>query len=61
MKENNSQEILKDILLKMNYDLSKTLSEQSVPIPNRQGMPSDYLGSGGRFQSQFPEYDPKQQ
>ena len=25
MKENNSQEILKDILLKMNYDLSKTL------------------------------------
>ena len=61
MKENNSQEILKDILLKMNYDLSKTLSEQSVPIPNRQGMPSDYLGSGGRFQLQFPEYDLKQQ
>jgi hypothetical protein len=28
MKENNPQEILKDILLKMNYDVSKTLSEQ---------------------------------
>ena len=28
MKTNNPQEILNDILLKMNYDLSKTLSEQ---------------------------------
>lgn len=61
MKDNNPQEILKDILLKMNYDLSKTLSEQSIRVPDRQGMPSDYLGSAGRFQAQFPEYDPKQQ
>ena len=61
MKENNPQDILKDILLKMNYDLSKTLSEQSIKVPDRQGMPSDYLGSGGRFQLQFPEYDLKQQ
>ena len=61
MKENNPQDILKDILLKMNYDLSKTLSEQSIKVPDRQGMPSDYLGSGSRFQAQFPEYDPKQQ
>lgn len=61
MKENNPQEILQDILLKMNYDLSKTLSEQSIRVPDRQGMTSDYLGSGGRFQAQFPEYDPKQQ
>lgn len=61
MNNQNPQEILKDILLKMNYDLSKTLSEQSIKLPDRQGMPSDYLGSGGRFQSQFPEYDPKQQ
>lgn len=30
-KETNHQEILNDILLKMNYDLSKTLSEQGKP------------------------------
>ena len=34
-----SEEILKDILLKMNYDTSKTLSEQDGPKFDRVGAP----------------------
>jgi len=61
MKLDEQKEILESILLLMNYDSSKTLSEQQIQVPPRQQMPSDYLGTGGRFQAQFPEYDPKQQ
>lgn len=133
MKKENSQDILNEILLKMKYDLKKTLSENKnilseqgggpyydflgnltydigkgninanrvypeitngqypqkadfgklqlalstrnlknitpqvaptyTPLTSRQGqgMPSDYLGKGGRFQAQYPEYDPVQQ
>ena len=110
--------LIEDILLKMNYDLSKTLTENkefineqktyyydsngnlktldgpyAIPqggtpaskvYPNLKPgeypnstyltgvktkpvqrqltpLPSDYLGPGGGFQQQFPEYDPKQQ
>lgn len=133
MKKENSKEILNEILLRMKYDLNKTLSENKnilseqgggpyydflgnltydigkgninanrvypeitngqypkkadfgklqlalstrnlknitpqvtptyTPLTSRQGqgMPSDYLGKGGRFQAQYPEYDPVQQ
>ena len=58
MKENNSQEILKDILLRMKYDSSKTLSENKEIILEQGGYyytPSGQLvGYPGTNNSNIP-------